>query len=55
MDKVFELLGKETFYILTHDRYDALLRAQGVWMANMTRPIELADVGTEAQLKTDVT
>lgn len=54
MEKVFDMLGKETFYILTHDRYDALLRAQGEWIANKTRPVELADVGTTAQLKKDV-
>ena len=51
MDKVFDMLGKETFYILTHDRYDALLRAQGEWVANKTRPVDLADVGTTAQLQ----
>lgn len=54
MAKVFDMLGKETFYILTHDRYDGMLRAQGVWMANKTRPVELADVGTTAQLNKDV-
>ena len=50
MDQVFEMLGKKCFYILTHDRYDAMLRAQGVWMANKERPVELSDVGTTAQL-----
>lgn len=54
IEQVFDMLGKETFYILTHDRYDALLRAQGVYMANKTRPVELSDVGTEAKLKKDV-
>lgn len=54
MEQVFEMLGKNTFYLLTHDRYDALLREQGVWQANKERPIELSDVGTAAQLKKDV-
>jgi len=54
MEKVFDMLGQKVFYILTHDRYDGLLRAQGEWQANKVRPVELSDVGTTAQLKTDV-
>jgi hypothetical protein len=47
---VFKLLGTECFYILTHDKYDALLREQGVFQANKTRPIELSDVAVKATL-----
>ena len=45
------MLGTDCFYILTHDQYDALLRAQGVFQANKTKPIELADVNVEGSYK----
>ena len=52
IEKVFDMLGTECFYILTHEKYDALLRAQGVYQANKTRPVELADVEVEGSYKT---
>ena len=52
IEKVFDMLSTDCFYILTHDKYDALLRAQGVWQANKTRPIELTDVEVEGSYKT---
>ena len=50
MEYVFKLLGTECFYILTHDKYDGLLRAQGEYQANKTRPVELSDVAVKATL-----
>nr|WP_072514529.1 SDR family NAD(P)-dependent oxidoreductase [Ndongobacter massiliensis] len=44
MPKVFEALGKEQFYILTHDQYDGLIRKQGEFEADMARPIDYSDV-----------
>lgn len=40
IDKVFNMLGKEQFFILTHDQFDGLIRAQGVFQADMIRPID---------------
>ena len=45
IEEVFEALEGEDFFILTHPQYDGLLREQGVYQANKTRPITLADVG----------
>lgn len=42
--QVFEALGKEQFYILTHDQYDGLIRKQGEFEADMERPIDYGDV-----------
>lgn len=42
--QVFEALGKDQFYILTHDQYDGLIRKQGEFEADMARPIEYSDV-----------
>lgn len=42
--QVFEALDKEQFYILTHPQYDALIRKQGEFEADMNRPIDYADV-----------
>lgn len=41
---IFEALDKEQFYILTHPQYDALIRKQGEYEADMIRPIDYADV-----------
>lgn len=40
IEKVFEQLGKNQFFILTHDQYDRLLREQGVYQADKVRPID---------------
>lgn len=40
IEKVFEQLGKDQFFILTHDQYDRLLREQGVYQADKTCPID---------------
>lgn len=48
IDEVFQALEEDKFFILTHPQYDKLLREQGVFQANMTRPISMADV-TEKQ------
>ncbi len=40
IDKVFEMLGKDQFFILTHDEFDGLLRGQGVFQADMVQPID---------------
>ena len=40
IDKVFDMLGKDQFFILTHDQFDGLIRAQGVFQADMVRPID---------------
>lgn len=53
IEKVFEMLGTECFYILTHDQYDGLLRAQGVWQADKVRPVELSDVKLTGDYKKD--
>ena len=45
IEEVFEALEGEDFFILTHPQYDELLREQGVYQANKTRPITMADVG----------
>lgn len=39
IERVFEMLSQETFYILTHDQYDEPLRAQGQFIANKTAPM----------------
>ena len=39
IEKVFDMLSKETFYILTHDQYDGPLRAQGQFIADKTAPM----------------
>ena len=44
IEEVFEALGTDNFFILTHPQYDKLLREQGNFQANMVRPITLADV-----------
>lgn len=49
--KVFDMLSKDTFYILTHDKYDALLRKQGEFVADKVRPIDLTDVAVQGTLK----
>lgn len=54
IDSVFKMLEEGKFYLLTHDRYDGMLRAQGVWQADKVRPVELSDVGTSAQLVKEV-
>lgn len=54
IDSVFKMLEEGKFYLLTHDRYDGMLRAQGVWQAEKVRPVELSDVGTSAQLVKEV-
>ena len=54
MDYVFKLLEDEHFYILSHDKYDGMLRAHGVWQADKVRPVELSDVNVVADLKKDV-
>ena len=53
IEKVFNMLGTECFYILTHDQYDGLLRAQGVWIADKVRPVELSDVKLVGEYKKD--
>ena len=40
IEKVFEELENDQFFILTHDQYDRLLREQGVYQADMVRPID---------------
>lgn len=50
MDYVFRLLEGDHFYILTHDKYDALLRAQGQWQADKVRPVDLSDVALKASM-----
>ncbi|MCD8240942.1 MAG: SDR family NAD(P)-dependent oxidoreductase [Lachnospiraceae bacterium] len=42
IEKVFELLREKRFFILTDEKYDRLLREQGVYQANMTEPIDLS-------------
>lgn len=42
--KVFDALDKKQFYILTHPQYDALIRKQGEFEADMERPIDETDV-----------
>jgi NAD(P)-dependent dehydrogenase (short-subunit alcohol dehydrogenase family) len=39
IEKVFDMLSRETFYILTHDQYDPMLRAQGNAIADKTSPL----------------
>ena len=40
IDSVFDQLGKDQFFILTHDEFDGLLRAQGVFQADKVQPID---------------
>lgn len=40
VEKVFEELGNDQFYILTHTQYDRLLREQGIYQADMVQPID---------------
>lgn len=42
--KVFDQLGKDIFYILTHEKYDKWLREQGNYVADQTRPVDIKDV-----------
>lgn len=44
IEEVFDALSTEKFFILTHDKYDKLLREQGVFQADMVRPISPNDV-----------
>jgi NAD(P)-dependent dehydrogenase (short-subunit alcohol dehydrogenase family) len=44
IEEVFKALETDNFFILTHPQYDRLLREQGVFQANMKRPITFEDV-----------
>lgn len=39
IEKVFDMLSRQTFFILTHDQYDGPLRAQGQFVADKTIPM----------------
>lgn len=45
--EVFSALETKNFFILTHDKYDKLLREQGVYQADKVRPINPDDVMTK--------
>ena len=40
IDKVFDALSKQQFYILSHENYDELLRRQGEFQVERTQPID---------------
>lgn len=44
IEELFTALERGDFYILTHPQYDKLLREQGVFIADKTRPITPNDV-----------
>jgi NAD(P)-dependent dehydrogenase (short-subunit alcohol dehydrogenase family) len=47
IEEVFNALATPNFFILTHPKYDKLLREQGNFQADMIRPITIDDVSSE--------
>lgn len=43
IEEVFAALDTDNFFILTHDKYDSMIRNQGVFQADKVRPINPGD------------
>ncbi|QGU95989.1 SDR family NAD(P)-dependent oxidoreductase [Clostridium bovifaecis] len=44
IEEVFQALNTDNFFILTHDKYDSLIRNQGIFQADKVRPITPEDI-----------